>query len=74
MGTIILLHFFEKVVILVEFNLILEIMARCKQCDYPYASENKCTNCGSTNPTGRKGNFMGILIVVIILFALSKCS
>ena len=64
---------FIKSVILVEFKLIIEFMARCKQCDYPYSSITKCTNCGSTNPTGRKGNFIGGLIAVIILVALTKC-
>ncbi len=48
-------------------------MAHCKQCDYPYATITKCTNCGSTNPPGKKSNFVGILIVVLILVALSKC-
>jgi hypothetical protein len=50
-----------------------QIMAKCKNCDYPYASINQCTNCGSKNPTGRKGSFIGGLIAVIILVMLTKC-
>jgi hypothetical protein len=48
-------------------------MAKCKNCDYPYASINLCTNCGSKNPTGKKGNFIGGIIAVIILVLLTKC-
>ena len=44
-------------------------MAKCKNCDYPYASGNKCTNCGSNNPSGTSslGNIVVFLIVLVVL-------
>jgi hypothetical protein len=44
-------------------------MAKCKNCDYPYASGNKCTNCGSNNPSGTSslGNIVVFIIVLVVL-------
>ncbi len=49
-------------------------MARCKQCEYPYATVTKCTNCGSKNPTGRNGSFIGGIIAIFVLLLISKCA
>ena len=32
-------------------------MARCKQCEYPYATVTKCTNCGSKKSNWKKWKF-----------------
>lgn len=48
-------------------------MAKCKNCDYPYASEKKCPNCGSDNPSGKSsGNIIIVIIVIIIIYALAN--
>ena len=46
-------------------------MAKCKECDYPFATLGKCTNCGSDNPTGPSliGGLMVIIVVVLIYIA-----
>jgi hypothetical protein len=66
--------FFKKNTKFTDIKKSIQFMSRCKQCDYPYASLTRCTNCGSTNPTGKKGTFVGGLITVLILVALTKCS
>ena len=48
------------------------LMARCKHCDYPYATIYNCPSCGSKNPSGR-GGCGGIVVVVIILLLISQC-
>ena len=40
-------------------------MAKCKNCDYPYATGAKCHNCGSDNPSGSSS--LGSIVVFIII-------
>lgn len=47
-------------------------MAKCKQCDYPYATGRKCPNCGSTNPSGAS-SLGGIVVILLIIYFISKC-
>jgi RNA polymerase subunit RPABC4/transcription elongation factor Spt4 len=48
-------------------------MAKCKNCDYPYASEKRCPNCGSDNPSGKSsGGVILVIIIIIIIAALSQ--
>ncbi len=47
-------------------------MAKCTNCDYPYATGRLCTNCGSKNPSGKTNNTLGILFVIIII-AIAYC-
>ena len=42
-------------------------MAKCKNCDYPYATGKKCPNCGSDNPSGTL-NIKGVIFVFIIIW------
>ena len=46
-------------------------MAKCTNCDYPYASGSKCPNCGSSNPKG-KMSIGGVIVLIFIIYALSK--
>jgi RNA polymerase subunit RPABC4/transcription elongation factor Spt4 len=46
-------------------------MAKCTNCDYPYATGDKCPNCGSDNPSGGS-TLTGILVFVFIVLALAK--
>jgi hypothetical protein len=46
-------------------------MAKCKNCDYPYASGKKCPNCGSNNPSGNT-SLGGFILIIIILVVLGK--
>ncbi len=46
-------------------------MAKCKNCDYPYASGKNCPNCGSNNPSG-KTSLGGLILIIIILVVLGK--
>jgi hypothetical protein len=46
-------------------------MAKCKNCDYPYASGAKCYNCGSDNPSG-SSSLGGIVVFIIICIVLAK--
>lgn len=46
-------------------------MAKCTKCDYPYATEDKCPNCGSDNPSGGS-TIGGIIVFVIICIVLAK--
>jgi flagellar basal body-associated protein FliL len=51
-------------------------MAKCVHCDYPYATGNKCSNCGSDNPSGKSsskgGGIIGIIILIIIIYAIAN--
>ena len=47
-------------------------MAKCKECDYPFATNGKCSNCGSENPTGSASSIFGVAIVVIVIMGLIK--
>lgn len=51
-------------------------MAKCTNCDYPYASGKKCSNCGSDNPSGNslsKGiGVIGVLIAIFFIHSLTK--
>lgn len=49
-------------------------MAKCKNCDYPFASISHCTNCGSKNPTGKKSSIAGTVLVIIIIILVAKCN
>ena len=44
-------------------------MAKCKNCDFPYATDNKCPNCGSTKPKGGS-SYIGIIIIAVIIYYL----
>ena len=46
-------------------------MAKCTNCDSPYATGDKCPNCGSDNPSGGS-TLTGILVFVFIVLALAK--
>jgi RNA polymerase subunit RPABC4/transcription elongation factor Spt4 len=48
-------------------------MAKCKNCDYPYATGNVCPNCGSKNPSGKSTLNGAILIIVFVIVALGYC-
>ena len=39
-------------------------MAKCIHCEYPYATNRKCPNCGSKNPNG--GECFNVIILIII--------
>lgn len=48
-------------------------MPPCIECHFPYATVEKCKNCGSTNPLGRKEEepgFFATLFGMIILGAI----
>jgi RNA polymerase subunit RPABC4/transcription elongation factor Spt4 len=45
-------------------------MAKCSNCDYPYASGKQCPNCGSKNPSGN--NTIGVIILIVIVYFLIK--
>ena len=47
-------------------------MAKCTKCDYPYATNLKCPNCGTTNPRSKGIGFFGIIIIIVILYYISK--
>lgn len=49
-------------------------MAKCKNCDYPYATINNCSNCGSKNPTGKKSSIAGLIVVIIVIMLIAKCN
>ena len=50
-------------------------MAKCKNCDYPFASSEKCPNCGSNDPTPSNLTYTLIgLVVVVVLFSLFRTS
>ncbi len=48
-------------------------MAKCTDCDYPYATGRVCPNCGSKNPSGKSESGGIILLIIIIIIALGYC-
>lgn len=48
-------------------------MAKCKECDYPYATGKVCPNCGCENPGGKMSANNIIVLIVIIVIAVSYC-
>lgn len=40
-------------------------MAKCRNCEYPYATNKVCPNCGEKNPTG--GGCFSILILIALV-------
>jgi predicted Zn-ribbon and HTH transcriptional regulator len=42
-------------------------MAKCNECDFPFATAGKCPNCGSENPTNAGLWGGGAIVIVVIL-------
>ena len=38
-----------------------DVMPKCVRCDYPWATVNHCSNCGSENPTGHIAEQPGLI-------------
>lgn len=49
-------------------------MAKCANCDYPYATGEKCPNCGSTNPGGCVPTIRILLFFGILYLIAKACS
>lgn len=51
---------------------------KCNSCGFPYATVEKCQNCGNTNPGGCQVFFfqlIGGLIMIVFLYIMAKaCS
>ena len=47
-------------------------MAKCKNCDYPYATNLKCPNCGASNPQSKGIGLFGLIIICVIIYYISK--
>lgn len=50
-------------------------MAKCANCDYPYATSGKCSNCGSTSPNGFSkalGRLLLLILGILIMVLLGR--
>jgi hypothetical protein len=48
-------------------------MAKCKNCDYPYATGKNCPNCGSNNPSGASSFGSTIVFIIVIIILAKAC-
>jgi primosomal protein N' len=63
-------HQYTFFFVILESNI--STMAKCVQCDYPYATREGCPNCGSKNPSGKSSGTWVVAIIILLLIA-SQC-